>query len=116
MNPPAASEPGFDEAIRQVHRFAEELLNEAGAIAKRNESDEASAAHVRRAATHLYTSGSSRRGQILTSVGGVVAGASTSALVTFVVTRPIPVGPLTASIAALLIGAVLLTAGLMTRG
>jgi len=110
-----ASQAGYQEATRQVARFAEQLLGEASSVAKRNESEEASAAHVRRAANHLYSSGTSRRGQVFSSVGGVMAGAAASSMVTFMATEVVNVAGIAISAASLVVGAVLLAVGLMTR-
>jgi hypothetical protein len=80
---PPASQLGFSKAIEVTDQFSADLLAEAGRIASRYGAEEASADHVRSAAEHLYRSGSSRRQQVLASIGGTLAGGGGSAMVGF---------------------------------
>ena len=109
------SADGLEEATSQVNQFADELALEASRVASRNEAEQASAAHVRRAANHLYSSGSSRRAQAFSSVGGVLAGAAGSALVTFLVQHPPEVAGVGASAALLAAGVAALSVGLAAK-
>lgn len=109
------SASGLQEAQAQVRRFADDLLGEASAVARRSEAEEASRSHVRLAATHLYASGRSHRGQILLSLGGLVAGGAASALATLVATRPLHLAGLVVSVGVLVAGSVMLTLGAASR-
>ena len=62
-----ATEDGFERARLETRAFAADLLAEAGRIAERSDSEQASAEHVRRAAAHLYQGTGSRRQQVMTT-------------------------------------------------
>ena len=109
------SKEGLDLAADEVIRFTSELAAEASRVAARNDAEQASAAHVRRAARHLYSSGSSRAAQALNSVGGLLAGAAASTLVTFLLVRPVHAVGSVISVGALVAGAVMLTMGLTRK-
>lgn len=113
MIPPSSR--GELEARRQVALFVRELLDEASRVAKRNASEEASAEHVERASNHLFASGASRANQGLSSVGGVIAGFGLSSLVTFLTVHPVNVLGSSVSAAGSILGAVLMTVGLVRR-
>jgi hypothetical protein len=107
------SEKGFDESLRQMNRFVDELLNEASRIAARGLAEKASADHVRRAAEHLYSAGPRRTSLILTGLGSLIAGAGASAFASFMVSSPIRVLGTVSSVAVLTLGIVVAGVGLI---
>lgn len=111
MKAPAPSALATIEAERQVSFFVKELLMESSRIATRNSSDEASVQHVALAATHLYRSGASRTNQRLSSVGGLIIGAASSLLITFLYLSPVNVAGVAGSAAALVVGTSLYSIG-----
>lgn len=111
----ALSERGFDEAEEQVRLFVDDLADEAGRIARRVGSEEASAKHVRRAAEAIYSSSRQRRSDMLIAVGGVVSGAGISAAVSAALADPLASWALAISVAASIVGSVTLTWGLVGK-
>lgn len=115
MRLPPASRNGFEAAARETNQFGADLLDEAGRIARRYGSEEASPDHVRAAAEHLYRSGGSRRQQILASLGGTIAGIGGSAMVNFLQARPPNATAVGVSAAAMVAGVIAATVGLVRR-
>lgn len=71
---PPASESGFEEAVVIAQGFADDLLDEAGRVAKRAGAETASAPHVRAAGNYLYQGNRYRLQQGYTAVGGLLGG------------------------------------------
>lgn len=113
--PPPSEPEGREEAERQVQQFVDELLAEAARIARRRDADEASSTHVRNAAANLYAGSGGRIAAGMSSLGGLVAGAGSSAMVSFLLAEKID--PLAVGISggALAIGVGLLVAGILRR-
>ena len=115
MTLPPASQDGLTTAAQLASEFSSELLDEAGRIAKRVGAQEASPAHVRAAAAHLYQSGRSLNAQVLSTAGGVIAGGASSAMFSYLVADKPNISAIAVSAVVTLIGAVATTAGLMRR-
>lgn len=114
MRVPSAQ--GQAEAERCVAAFAGELLQEASRVAGRHAAETASADHVAEAAAHLYSSGASRTNQVMATGGGILFGAASSALVTFLLSQPINAIGVGISTVASLLGVVAATAGVVRHG
>ncbi len=112
----APSTDGEEEAKRRVDAFARELLEESARVASRLEAESASRAHVARAATNIYTSGASRTSQQVGTLGGIIFGAASGALISVVLEPSINALAVGVSSTFLCIGAGMTTAGLFRRG
>ncbi len=112
----APSKVGQAEAERQVDAFARELVEESARIASRLGADSASADHVAQAAAHLYTSGASRTSQQLGTLGGIIFGAASGALISVVLEPNVNALAVGVSSVFLCVGAGMTTAGLVRRG
>lgn len=110
---PPFSEAGLDEAEEYVRVFVSELRDEAGRVARRVGAEEASPDHVRRAAEHLYMNRPARWSQGAVALGGLLAGAGLSGVVSAFLTDPISVAVAIGSIVLTVIGSVMMTAGLL---
>lgn len=86
MSLPPPSPAGYGESQSHVQEFANDLLDEAGKLADRYGAEQASPIHVREAASRLYRRQTSRRNQIIGSIGGLVAGTGASTLASLMIT------------------------------
>jgi hypothetical protein len=109
---PAASDKGFAEAQAIVGEFSEELLQEAGRIARRYAAEQASPEHVKAAAKQLYTAHVSKWAQLLTNLGSIIIGVAASAFVSFLVDDAENDVGLAVSLAAFGVGVAMTAVGL----
>lgn len=109
------SDDGFREAKEQVRAFVSDLLQEASLVARRGDAEAASAAHVRRAAGHIYTNRRRRKNEVLTSVGGLLGGAGLSGAVGAGLAQPVVGWVVVLTVLGAIVGAVLTTWGLVAR-
>jgi len=109
------SPKGKEEAERQVNEFIRELLNESARIARHRAADEASPEHIAEAAAHIYAGSAGRLTQVLSTVGGIITGAASAALVTFITIQPINQWGVIVSTGSTIVGAIMATVGLVWR-